>query len=350
MTRTRDVSIAGRTISMCRIAEFAPIVVFHKNERYFPCSIEHLLTNSTLRSTEDPTFAILNPTTDDLALYCGSCYFVDIAECQYSGHPLAGNRVNAPMYVSVQFSDHYADITYAFLYAFQGGQTFSALRSCAPFDCVVNNYGQHQGDLEWITVRVSLDFSQILGVGYAAHGVVKMYEPREFSAEGSHPIVKCALHSHASRNVSDCEAELVFTYKVPHVFAAADMVSHKGVQWRPHETNDFVLLGLDDRGEPVNEHKWVKFHGRLGRSWHNARCHEVYLDGTPLNFWDKLYVCCLANIATWFKLIPEKDLEGNAPKGFGGRHWVWATEEKGRHIPVETPRARPALPFSTQHL
>jgi hypothetical protein len=180
--------------------------------------------------------------------------------------------------------------------------------------------------LEWVVVRLSKDYNEILSVGFAAHGHVTFYEPQQVHMENSHPMVHCALSGHASHN---CYGNITVlehfkpTFEIPHVLATADILSHHGIQWRPHESGSFVLLGLDDDGNPINDQKWVKFRGRFGKCFSNTYFNCTYLNGLKLKPWDHAYVRFLCGLALGLRLVPRNYLEGNGPLGFGARQWVW---------------------------
>lgn len=164
-----------------------PVIVFHDSEQYFPCSINHLLAHGTLQQRErhDPQAAprIIGPVSpQQLGTYHNTEqqeYYVDIASSQFTGHIPEDGIVRAPAYVAVvELDSTFVDIYYIFLYAYQGSQTFR----CTPpvlthFNCVANNFGRHQGDVEHFIVRTTPTFSRVLSVAYEAHGEQAWFFP-----------------------------------------------------------------------------------------------------------------------------------------------------------------------------
>ncbi len=97
----------------------------------------------------------------------------------------------------------FVDIIYSFLYAFSGFQMFRGTTFGANLNKTRNfewaNFARHQGDWEHITVRLSSDLTEVLGVYYSQHGVSKLVEPPNIQFfNGTHPCVYSALNSHAS--------------------------------------------------------------------------------------------------------------------------------------------------------
>lgn len=165
-----------------------PIVVFHDSERFFPCSISHLLKDSTLiqRKLEDLSgaheFHVGDASLEELATYLNNDqheHFVEISPSQYAGHTPLDGLISAPMYVSiVEIDDAFVDIYYIFLYAYQGSQTFRCTPPIAKhFNCIAHEYGRHQGDVEHFIVRTDTSFSKVLSVAYEAHGEQAWYFP-----------------------------------------------------------------------------------------------------------------------------------------------------------------------------
>lgn len=168
------------------IRDHCPKTTFHPHEQHFPCSIQHLLRDSTLkrrsRGTQDNLDTVkIDPTADELGEVVDDNYdyFVDIASSQLQGCPSADRAVNAPIYVSiVEVDGSFIDIYYISLYAFQGSATF---RCCARlghnYNVIANEFGRHQGDVEHCIVRTDLVFSHVLSVGYEGHDKIAWFFP-----------------------------------------------------------------------------------------------------------------------------------------------------------------------------
>lgn len=175
------------------VKQNCPVVVFHESEQFFPCSIDHLLRNSTLirRRRGDANgshdFHVGDATPHELATYLDDAEhenFVDIFPTQHAGHAPVGGSVSAPVYVAfVEVDDVLVDVYYTFLYAYQGSQTFRCTPPIAKhFNCIAHEYGRHQGDVEHFIVRTDPSFSAVLSVAYEAHGELACYFPGKIAS------------------------------------------------------------------------------------------------------------------------------------------------------------------------
>lgn len=164
-----------------------PVLVFHEAERYFPCAISHLVEHGRLQQRErnDPQAKarIIGPVSpEQLGTYRNTDqqeYCLEIAPSQFAGPTPVDGVVDAPVYVALAEVDNtFVDIYYVFLYAYQGSQTFR----CTPpvlthFNCIANDFGRHQGDVEHFIIRTTPTFSRILSVAYEAHGEQAWFFP-----------------------------------------------------------------------------------------------------------------------------------------------------------------------------
>lgn len=175
------------------VKQNCPVVIFHESEQFFPCSIDHLLRNSSLirRRRGDTNgihdFHVGDATPQELASYIDDAEhenFVDIFPTQYAGHAPVGGTVSAPVYLAfVEVDDVFVDVYYTFLYAYQGSQTFRCTPPIAKhFNCIAHEYGRHQGDIEHFIVRTDPSFSAVLSVAYEAHGELACYFPGKFAS------------------------------------------------------------------------------------------------------------------------------------------------------------------------
>ena len=178
--------MSGRRSEFVR--QNCPIVVFHESEHFFPCSIDHLLKDSSLirrrKGDADGTndLHVGDATPQELATYFNDDQyenFLEISPTQYAGHTPVGGIVNAPIYIAiVEIEDLFVDVYYTFLYAYQGSQTFRCTPLIAKhFNCIAHEYGRHQGDIEHFIVRTDPSFSAVLSVAYEAHGQLAWFFP-----------------------------------------------------------------------------------------------------------------------------------------------------------------------------
>ena len=352
LTINAPLTINGLQVTIEAAATFAPVVRFHPKEQYFPCSIEFLLANSTLvvGSTETP-----NPTFDDLyaARHASDAdnAHLRIARSGRPGMPPQNNVIPAPMYVAPQVAADrsFVDFTYYFLSAFNGPQAvFVHLKNAVPlksFNCAIEQFAFHQGDVESITVRVTPDFSKVIHVGMAAHGDYTYYLPDELAFESTtHPLVSCAVFSHASYNSLDASrfidpsnhTEYKVLLDVEDIgwqgisvgqLEFMDDISWGDVVWRPFSeaggvtapNGQLVFVGFDGSiDHPINGQTWASFRGDLGERRSNK-----YIDVIPIR--EDLSIVQETAFKTGEMLgealdkIPIEYMSGNGPDGFGKR-------------------------------
>ena len=303
------------TISIDVVRQFAPLIYFHTNERFFPCSIEYLLQGATLND-RNAGQSLANPTQGMLAANSGENWYVKINPSQYGGQ-----GTSAPIYYAVQGFESYIDINYIVLYAYQGGQTCRALRAGTPFNCIVETLGIHQGDLERIAVRIAkgADGSyRAVQVEYEAHGNKRVYPTDRVRWEGSHPVAHAALNGHSFWNTFDAAVgdrydELTIPGVVSVTSALAD-----GPVWRPSDFRKLEMKG----GLPQGDQLWAAFKGRLGDQQTNSLESATYFDGSNLSSWDWAFVKIVNFGAVVGGQYSDDIRKGNGPGGPGGRDWV----------------------------
>lgn len=320
-----------QVITREQAARFAPIVTFHPDEKHFPCSVDWLLQRAQLRKRDDADFHISAPPQAALAEFNSGDYFLDVSAEAWPGEALDDKHVTTPMYVAAQEWDDCIEITYVMLYAYQGGQTCVGLIG-ELFHAIANHYGKHQGDLEWVAVRVSKDYEQVHSVGYAAHGHVTYYAPQDCLMEGRHPLVRAALSGHASHNGKDRKPQdWVYSYQLPEVFGITDLFADSGAIWAPHRQPDRMLeiIGLDDAGVPVSDQVWARFRGRLGKREEIRFVNATRLDGGELRFDQTIVVHTIVALGKVLNLIPEDLSEGVGPEGPGARDFVQGLRRQG---------------------
>jgi hypothetical protein len=219
------------TFTAEQVQRFAPEVRFHAAERFFPVSALSL------------AFEPGRP------------------------HPF----VPAPMYVSVEpcADASCIDLRFVMLYAYNGPQTLRTARGYDDFNLLASGLGEHAGDVETVTVRVTPDLESVLSVRFDAHGRGRRFGREQVAfvndpvtGRPTHPIVRAALHSHAMYNAMErSHQDWVMQHQVAGVLSAVDLVGSDdgGARWQPWES------ATDSRVQFVGE-DWIQLHEqRVGR-------------------------------------------------------------------------------------
>ena len=305
-------------VSLDLIKHYAPVFLFHQDERYFPCSIEHLLLNGTLHSAGGvTTISPLQSALADGSSDGGSERFVEVNASQFFGLPLQNEQIVSPIYYAVQ---DYADavmIHYIVLFAYQGGQT---VRAPVPglghsFNCIVNDFGIHQGDLERVAIVLSPNGHTVLAVEFEAHGDRTIYGPGEATWEGgSHPLVHVALNGHSMRNLA-WQTSPIVEASTP----AGNIISEcgHGRTWAPHLTSEFKPLAL--AAGPQATKSWADFAGRLGAPQTNNFTSATRFDGSSLNDTEKGWVSLVGSLAS---SLSSDFKNAKGPPGPAERWWM----------------------------
>ena len=241
------------------IEQFTPTLRFHPNEYYFPCSIEHYLSNSVRynRPFDEP----LTPDTlCDGINDSGSVISINENAWKYDFNS------SAPIYVTTYETSLLYVIQYIFLYSYNGYKNVLGLF----------HVGGHQCDIERITVRITKETGQIHDIYFGAHthkdGLWVKHEDIEF--DGTHPVVYIAQGTHA-------------TYSKPGTYIryfgfGNDKTSTEGISWIPENV---VYI---DENTP-----WNQFRGRLGAPYEcPTPLHHLWWreeNGISTNWWKRLF-------------------------------------------------------------
>lgn len=304
------VQIANLLIDMERVARVAPVVLFHPEEPYLPCSVEYLLAQGTLLDGAGAAIKD-NPTQEDLADHAQDGSRVVINPSQYTGEAVDEHgRVRAPMYVSAQVGPgaSFVDLHYIFLFAYNGPQTTRVRVPRKSFNCVLPHFAEHEGDIEGVTVRVTPDLSRILHVQVAGHGKPTRIMPNELALDGTHPIIRCAYNSHATYNGND-RAPVEWVVTTPYAALGfgvefIDLTADIGPRWAPftvddhghtHANGQLVFVGLDEAGKPLGNQPWASFRGKLGAHWTNDYTRAEGVGSSRLTPAQQMYTDALAN-------------------------------------------------------
>ncbi|DBA79314.1 hypothetical protein WJX79_008846 [Trebouxia sp. C0005] len=324
------------------IRQHCPIVVFHESEQFFPCSVSHLLKDSTLiqRRRDDPTgaheFHVGDATLEELASYCNSDqqeHFVEISPTQYAGHTPNEGLIHAPVYVAiVEVEESFVDVYYIFLYAYQGSQTFRCTPPIAKhFNCIAHEYGRHQGDVEHFIVRTDTSFSKVLSVAYEAHGEQAWYFPGDYPLQDGHPLVYASLLNHAHYFLAQPTRVPTYTEEIGRPVRQAWFITHQAHQcveaidiihqspksavWKPFTTEENLVLV--SANNPASQ--WVRYNGQFGKCLGKpAFTHATEVWGAPFGIGRRAIVSTIAAGAAKMREFGH----GAPTSALGARHYI----------------------------
>ncbi len=328
---------------------FAPYFVFHPDERYAPLAIESLLAGATLveGGSERPS-----PLPDSLVGREGHLRLAVAqrdAPAPGTAHLLPGREL--PLYVAMQrgADGTFVDLHYILLFGHQGPQVVRFFTSVAEFVAAVPHYGEHQADLERLTVRVDVGLQRVLQVRFEAHGKATWFPATQVDfVAGAHPRVLCALNNHALINpalrrlAGKEKLQRLRRHKKTSVGAhpfyglsrgrfgalgwgidMVDLVDLQGPSWQASSLGALRGLGLDAQGSPLGPQRWAAFRGRLGETSSNSYRRVEALPSWPLDFrhlsWARFLAAAARRWGDARLLAP-----GRPPEGPARRPWVHA--------------------------
>jgi hypothetical protein len=303
------------------------------NDDLFVTAVDSRGQNGIMFAVISGFAGIKSPKQSDLAAHSDGGYFLEVNPAAYRGQ-IENGKVTAPIYYTVQEAVDHVDITYIMLYANQAGQPSRALRAGTDFNCILEAYGDHQGDLEWLVVRLSADLLTVKQVGYEAHGEVTFYNPGAYQAEDGRAVVRAARCGHACRNGFGMNPiDWINLGGQPGIAEVIDLISQGGNVWRPFEQPDGVrAIGLDaTTHQPINDQLWAKYSGRLGDQRHNNLDSATYVNGHNLNTLDWDYVKTVDWAAGLLNKISSDAVDGLGPEGPGARDFItWKVDEQAQ--------------------
>lgn len=278
---------AGATLSDSEKLEmskkFAPKIMMHRDEKYFPDNVENWFKATELRyltkDTRNRVGGIIVIGGDvESALVQKNVTAENLANSEYDGaksnsdgkfflnrvvdSAMYGDNqgeVDAPVYVLFYEGDDHVEITYKLWYPHNGNMADNI---------PLVDGASHQGDWEAVTVIVDKAKQQITSAMYNAHAdETQFYIKDELQFEGNHPIVYSGKDSHASYSLDAATKTGDHDWKIDrpggtNPYVPDDHITNNGKAWSTW--NNVVMLG---------KQPWLNYRGRWGA------VSTEYLDG-----------------------------------------------------------------------
>lgn len=243
--------------------KFRPIIKFNSAEKFFPTSIESMLSVSSLTLGTSSTVLVSagGITTENIATFNniydagsnppGYNLRITVPEAYHRGdasfeNAVATQQLNVTNSVPIYVHQYDLDaatmvIQYIILYNYNGSQKLP----------IIGDVGMHKGDVEHVSVYVDKNTQKITNIYFAAHatGSGMFVAASGVQFEGDRPIVYAARSSHASYPAKN-------RYPVQDAFGLyEDVTDDTGVHWY---TENIIVI---DENTP-----WNQFKGNLGGS------------------------------------------------------------------------------------
>lgn len=223
------------------IEKHKPVLYLHSDENYFPVSIEDYMSKSQLLDFKDnividynsPVVSHIQKSKD----LDGQCSLrPNLKEFKNDQNTLP----QTPYYANMYFKDPFDYIQYSFIYPFNG-----------PYNICGIVVGDHNADLEHITVEISQETQDITRIYFSRHSdrEGKWVLKKDIQFENGHPVIYVALNSHANYNTTGTQFRILGF--------ANDKTEKTHLRWIPDQ-----VVVID--GQTL----WNQFRGHLGYPSH----------------------------------------------------------------------------------
>ena len=236
LTLTSVSPVAGQT-NEALAAQYAPVLHFASGEKFYPVSVEYILSNSVLVDRTTGAIVDSSPTDSTLGNYTSSNLYLDntkgTLDAIAADYASKEASLGYTAYVHVTSDASGTVIQYWLFYAYNNGP--------------LNN---HQGDLEVIEVFLNSAGNPVRLV-LSQHGAGENAAWSDVEKVNGHPVVYVAQGSHAN----------YFRSYQGKIGIENDIVNGNGKTINPSDLN-LVMLG-EYQDHPANQ-SWLDFSGRWG--------------------------------------------------------------------------------------
>jgi hypothetical protein len=238
------------------IYQFIPYIWIHPQEKYYPTNIETYINQSQLWCNDTLVSDYSGLTSYNLYNISkeygitpeqirNRCYLRPTQEMK---NGFINNISNAPVYAYYRDFDTFFEIRYLFFYGYNGAYNILHF-----FNYLDVKYGEHDGDIEHLTLRFSKTngllpkqtMSNLECIYYGAHTTHEgvWISPKEVEYVGSHPIAYAALDGHGNYPHAGIYSR---------IFGFANDYCNRGELWKP----DQVVIINDQTAN------WHSYEGR----------------------------------------------------------------------------------------
>ena len=232
------------------IEKYNPVIYFHPDEKYFPCSSEWLMKNSTLIDYNQEPPKVYSDVTNQVMFDVSKLYnfqrkgdgelILSFDSSLYKGEiPIR----NVPIYALFREDGDKIFITYIVLYAYNGEYPILNLVMA----------GMHPADIEHITVQLD-KAGTLQRVFYSAHGTKdgRWVEKEDIPLENGKIVAYVALTGHGMYP----KEGIVFRF-----FGVANDHTARGQKWEP---KPFQIFKFDHPNFNPSTMGFFAYNGRLG--------------------------------------------------------------------------------------
>ncbi|CAI9764937.1 unnamed protein product [Fraxinus pennsylvanica] len=184
------------------IQAYSPRIYFHPDENYFPSSVTWFFENGALLYTkgQESNPIAINATGSNLPYGGGNdgAYWIDLPiDDTEKERVKKGDLQDAYVYLHVKpmYGATFTDVATWIFYPFNG----PGKAKVEFFNVHLGKLGEHVGDWEHVTLRISNFNGELKGVYFSQHNKGVWVDASELEFEnGNKPVVYSSLHGHAS--------------------------------------------------------------------------------------------------------------------------------------------------------
>jgi hypothetical protein len=182
--------------------KYAPVIKFHPDETFFPCTIDWYLQHSTLHGPNG--YTKVNPTSSDLPTVPENDldWWLEMQDTVKNGD-LDNARVS--LHIRWDGTSNYTDLQYWVSFGYNGPGTLRLQCGFQISDIPLDPLGEHWADWEMISIRIDNATHQPIGVFLSQHGKGPFItDLSQFQRQGDQFVVYSAKDSHSHwPNVGD---------------------------------------------------------------------------------------------------------------------------------------------------
>ena len=229
--------------------KYKPIIFFHKEEKYFPCSADYFINNSYLIKNNK----IIDKYMNQSKLY-NIKYEHDTFIQQYNQNIIYGfshNYNDAPLYYFLRYQPEINKLYIYFFLFFSYNGSYNILN--------ISNVGEHYNDVEHFTYEINTKNGILERIFFSSHGsnegVWKNSNEIEFEKykDRERPILYCAKDGHGFYNKPGC---------IIRFFGFANDLTNKGFKY--YDFNYIKIDKPEDRNFNPMLYGWFYSKIRMG--------------------------------------------------------------------------------------
>ncbi|XP_076893117.1 hypothetical protein At1g04090-like [Bidens hawaiensis] len=242
------------------IQAYSPIIYFHPDEEYFPSSVNWFFQNGALLYEKGKESEPRTIQTDGSNLPQGGSnddsYWLDLPIDGSSKERVKkGDLAHSCAYFHIKhmFGATFTDISLWVFYPFNG----PARAKVKFFNVKLGKIGEHVGDWEHLTLRISNYNGELKSVYFSEHSGGQLIDAPDIEFEnGNKPVAYASLHGHAFYSKPGLVLQGSGGIGIRNDASKGEMVMDTGVR--------AVVVAAEYLGQTVDEPVWLKYSRKWG--------------------------------------------------------------------------------------